>query len=93
MWTSGPLYGSSSQNVTAFRGLRYGVAPLKQRRWRPAEAAPCVSGKALEDGSSCLQGGGAGESEDSDFCDLSNGWRVFFDGWLEVVGVVAVAVK
>jgi len=60
----GPLYGSSSQNVTAFRGLRYGVAPLKQRRWRPAEAAPCVSGKALEDGNSCLQGGGAGESED-----------------------------
>ena len=61
----GALHGTWSQGVAAFRGIRYGQAPLREQRFRPARAAACQAGDAMEDGNSCLQGGaGAKESED-----------------------------
>ena len=64
-WASqGTLHGTWSSGVAAFRGIRYGEAPLGRRRWRPAAAA-CSGGMATMDGERCMQGGGLNESEDS----------------------------
>ncbi|CAK9082779.1 unnamed protein product [Durusdinium trenchii] len=60
----GRLSGVQDAGVAAFRGLRYGEAPLGRRRWRPAAPAACAAGEATQDGPSCRQGGGPGESED-----------------------------
>ena len=60
----GVLEGTVSEGVAAFRGIRYGQAPVGRQRWRPAAPAACRAGPAVVDGDSCLQGGGSNESED-----------------------------
>ncbi|CAL1141074.1 unnamed protein product [Cladocopium goreaui] len=67
----GALHGTWSQGVAAFRGIRYGQAPLRQQRFRPARAAACQAGDAMEDGNSCLQGGRAGANESEDCLNLN----------------------
>ncbi|CAJ1380992.1 unnamed protein product [Effrenium voratum] len=60
----GCITGAWEEGLAAFRGLRYGEAPLARRRWKPAAPAQCgAEVLATHDGPRCRQGG-ASDSED-----------------------------
>jgi hypothetical protein len=54
---AGQFEGFEKDGVNAFRGIRYGVAPVGDKRWKAPEAEPPVAGlyNATLYGNSCWQ--------------------------------------